>query len=230
MIDKDELLESIKPGMDLTKRVFWIIYSYELIYPGYAEEALCKLEKIGCMKARVYYASVVKEFMPQSNEEGKTLSNRHYAAISDRQEEKVAVDEGIAVADVNKTGTDFQIPEAHATVCNPVKSEKATANFDSAKGKKSAKFAMVNAKELLEMDIPDPEYAVEGLLPIGVCLFGGPPKSYKSYMCLDMCLCICQGRDFLGFEAQKSACLYLDLESSERRPRYRIKQILNETV
>lgn len=61
---------------------------------------------------------------------------------------------------------------------------------------------------------------------MGLAILGAPPKSFKSYMCLDMCLCICQGFDFLGFQTQKSACLYMDLESTRRRPKTRIAQIL----
>ena len=45
-------------------------------------------------------------------------------------------------------------------------------------------------------------------------------------MCLDMALCICRGFDFLGFRTKKCACLYMDLESTRRRPKSRMEQIL----
>lgn len=84
----------------------------------------------------------------------------------------------------------------------------------------------ITASDLMDLDLPPLEYIVEDFLPLGLGLLGAPPKSFKSYMCLDMCLCICQGFDFLGFKTKKSACLYMDLESTRRRPKARIGQIL----
>ena len=84
----------------------------------------------------------------------------------------------------------------------------------------------ITASELQGLDLPPMEYIVQDFLPLGLAILGAPPKSFKSYMCLDMCLCICQGFDFLGFQTKKSACLYMDLESTRRRPKTRIAQIL----
>ncbi len=84
----------------------------------------------------------------------------------------------------------------------------------------------ITAKELQGLDIPPLEFIVESFLPLGLAVLGAPPKSFKSYMCLDMCLCICRGFDFMGFKTKKAACLYMDLESTRRRPKNRINQIL----
>lgn len=84
----------------------------------------------------------------------------------------------------------------------------------------------VSAAELMTMNLPPLVYLVDKILPLGLCMLGAPSKYYKSYMALDMCLCICEGRPFLGFETTKSGCLYLDLESTKRRPQSRIRQIL----
>lgn len=85
---------------------------------------------------------------------------------------------------------------------------------------------IITAKDLQGLDIPPLKFIVEKLLPLGLIVLGAPPKSFKSYMCLDMCLSICQGLDFLGFKTKKCSCLYLDLESTRRRPKTRLEQIL----
>jgi hypothetical protein len=45
-------------------------------------------------------------------------------------------------------------------------------------------------------------------------------------MCIDLALSICSGKVFLGRKTHKTEVLYCDLESTRRRPRDRIKQIL----
>ena len=105
---------------------------------------------------------------------------------------------------------------------------RTTTNVDGAivPAKPRDHFDMISAKELQGLDIPPLEFIVDEFLPLGLTLLGAPPKSFKSYMCLQMCLCICQGFDFMGFKTQKCDCLYLDLESTRRRPKNRIDQIL----
>ena len=48
----------------------------------------------------------------------------------------------------------------------------------------------------------------------------------KSYMALGLCVAICQGAKFLGFDCTKHDCLYFDLESTKRRPKNRLDQIV----
>lgn len=85
---------------------------------------------------------------------------------------------------------------------------------------------VISARDLQKLDIPPAEFIIRDFLPLGLALLGAPAKSYKSYMCLDMALCICRGFDFLGFRTKKCACLYMDLESTRRRPKSRMEQIL----
>lgn len=47
-------------------------------------------------------------------------------------------------------------------------------------------------------------------------------------MALQLCVAICSGGSFLGFKCSKRACLYLDLESTERRPKNRLNQMLGK--
>ena len=84
----------------------------------------------------------------------------------------------------------------------------------------------VTAAELDNMDIPPIDWIVEKILPVGLSMIGAPSKYYKSYMALGMCVAICNGGKFLGFDCNKNGCLYLDLESTKRRPKNRLDQIL----
>ena len=70
MASREELLQSIQPGMRLErldKNFFLKIYGYELTWPGFAEVALTKLQGAGCNKARNYYTCIVVEY--QYNDE-----------------------------------------------------------------------------------------------------------------------------------------------------------------
>ena len=58
---KDELLNSIRPDMRLTKDFFRRVYGYEISYPGFAEEAISALEAAGCTRAREHYEIWVGE-------------------------------------------------------------------------------------------------------------------------------------------------------------------------
>jgi len=84
----------------------------------------------------------------------------------------------------------------------------------------------VTAAELEKMDIPPIEWLVEKILPIGLSMLGAPSKYFKSYMALWLCIAICNGWKFLNFNCTRHACLYLDLESTKRRPKNRLEQIL----
>lgn len=85
---------------------------------------------------------------------------------------------------------------------------------------------MISASELQKLEIPPQEFVVDGLVPHGLTALGAPPKSYKSFMCLDMAICACLGDSFMGFHTKQCDVLYLDLESTKRRPKERMKLIL----
>lgn len=88
----------------------------------------------------------------------------------------------------------------------------------------------INAKDLLKEYIAPLEYLVDKIIPaVGLAMLGAPSKYYKSYMCIDMGLCVAEGVKFLGFDTKKSGVLYMDLESTKRRPKTRLEQILNGT-
>lgn len=65
---KEALLESLQPGLKLTKALFNKIYGYEISYPGFAEIALVRLEQLGSSKAREHYNNIVGEYEQKQNE------------------------------------------------------------------------------------------------------------------------------------------------------------------
>jgi hypothetical protein len=62
MASREELLQSINPGMKLDKNFFLRIYGYEISYPGFAQIALDKLKAAGCSKAGEYYIKITSEY------------------------------------------------------------------------------------------------------------------------------------------------------------------------
>ena len=87
----------------------------------------------------------------------------------------------------------------------------------------------ISAAELDKEDISPIEWLIEDILPVGLLMTGAPSKSRKSYMALDVCISICTGTKFLGFHCNKHACLYFDLESTKRRPKSRLNQIMGDS-
>lgn len=84
----------------------------------------------------------------------------------------------------------------------------------------------LSARELQEMDLGELRFLVSDLLPQGLALLVSPPKYGKSWLVLDLCLCVSSGRPFLGHKTERTGCLYLALEDSERRLKGRMNAIL----
>ena len=68
MPSRQELLNSIQPNMKLKKNFFMRIYGYEITWPGFAEQALIELERVGCSKAREYYQRFISKYKQEHNE------------------------------------------------------------------------------------------------------------------------------------------------------------------
>lgn len=59
---REDLMESLKPGMILRKSTFRKILGYEITTSGFADEAIKKLEDAGCSRAREYYTAAYTEY------------------------------------------------------------------------------------------------------------------------------------------------------------------------
>lgn len=84
-------------------------------------------------------------------------------------------------------------------------------------------------KDLMEKDIPEPVVYVgvgreDPLLVEGTCILSAKPKLGKSWFVLGLCLAICRGEEFLGYQTKQCSCLYLDLETSEGLQKKRLKK------
>lgn len=87
-------------------------------------------------------------------------------------------------------------------------------------------FKLINAAELGRKDIPPIQFLVDKTLAPGCCLLAGPHKGGKSYLALQLCLCIAGDEDFLGLPTKHGDCLYCALEDSEKRLQSRMRQLL----
>lgn len=84
-----------------------------------------------------------------------------------------------------------------------------------------------SAAELQKTTMKEPEWLVKDMLPEGLAILSAPSKAGKSWMVLQMCLAITQGKDYIGFKTVKTGCLYYALEDSKRRLKDRINKVLN---
>ena len=57
-------------------------------------------------------------------------------------------------------------------------------------------------------------FIVDRLLAPGLYILAGAPKVGKSWLVLDLCLSVAEGRDFLGQRTEKGQVVYLALEDS----------------
>ncbi len=65
---RQELLDSIHPGMKLNKAFFRRIYAYSIYCPEFADKAIKALTDAGCSKAQAYYDDVVSECKRKQDE------------------------------------------------------------------------------------------------------------------------------------------------------------------
>ena len=73
MASREELLQSIRPGMKLNRAFFLKVYGYEITWPGFQDTAIKALEDAGCSKAREYYDSVVGEYEKEHQKQVKEV-------------------------------------------------------------------------------------------------------------------------------------------------------------
>lgn len=82
---------------------------------------------------------------------------------------------------------------------------------------------MVSMREVSEMAFDEPEFIVNGLVPIGVTVLGGKAKSGKSVFLLDLAKSVAKGTLFLKkYACEKVNIILLPLEDSLQRINKRI--------
>ncbi|MDE7054921.1 MAG: bifunctional DNA primase/polymerase [Oscillospiraceae bacterium] len=93
--------------------------------------------------------------------------------------------------------------------------------------KEARPLSTISAPELQQADLPPVKYLVEGMLPDGTGLLTAASKIGKSWMVLDLGLCVAAGRPFLGRCTHQAGVLYLALEDSLNRLQDRMNKVLN---
>lgn len=88
----------------------------------------------------------------------------------------------------------------------------------------------ISAQELQQKEIPPARFVVVDMLPQGLSMLASPPKYGKSWFVLDLCLSVASGDVFLNHRTNKSGCLYLALEDSERRLKDRMSKLLMSRI
>lgn len=89
MASREELIESIRPGMKLDKAFFMKVYGYEISYPGFKETAIKTLIDAGCSKAEGYYNQIVGEYQRKRDVELKEVARdyiREYAKDREKRQ------------------------------------------------------------------------------------------------------------------------------------------------
>lgn len=80
--------------------------------------------------------------------------------------------------------------------------------------------------DLLSMDTPDEVWIVEKLIPQGITLLTGAPRSCKTYIMQDMALAVIQGKPFLGhFETTQTNILIIDEENNKALAKKRFSSL-----
>jgi hypothetical protein len=79
------------------------------------------------------------------------------------------------------------------------------------------------------MDLPKPEFIIEGLLPRGLSFLAGPAKYGKTYLNLQLAVCVASGEDFLGFKVPAPVpVLYLYLEGDAAQVKQRLTDLYGD--
>ncbi len=102
--------------------------------------------------------------------------------------------------------------------------------IDRARVSMSSDFAITNAPALLAENIPPVQFVVPGLIPVGLTLIAGKPKSRKSYLCVDLCHAVSTGTEVLGRECNVSDVLYICLEGGRPLLQQRIREVSGDEV
>lgn len=72
---REPLMRSLRPDMKLYKSTFKKILGLDITTPGFAEDALTRLEILGCSRAREYYETVKAEWQQEHDAQMKSVAH-----------------------------------------------------------------------------------------------------------------------------------------------------------
>ena len=93
---------------------------------------------------------------------------------------------------------------------------------------KFARYKVERVSDLLERDVPETEFIIPGMLPVGLGMLLAPPKFGKSWFCLDLAISIVTGTDFIGMHTNRCEVFYAALEDGDPRLKSRIREVGGE--
>lgn len=89
---------------------------------------------------------------------------------------------------------------------------------------------LYSCEYVMDTALQKTQFVVDRLLAPGLYILAGAPKIGKSWLVLDLCLSVAEGKDFLGHKTEKSQVVYLALEDSLLRLQNRIYELTDEPV
>lgn len=84
----------------------------------------------------------------------------------------------------------------------------------------------VDVADLLEMEIPELNWVLPGILPEGVTILGGKPKMGKSFLSQNIALSAVSSIPVIGTTARQGGVLYLGMEDHAKDLQNRMRQML----
>lgn len=88
---------------------------------------------------------------------------------------------------------------------------------------------LIDARQLLATELREPNFAVPGIIPEGLTILAGKPKTGKSWLGLGTGIAVASGGRALGrIQVDRGDVLYLALEDTQRRLQERLKAILRD--
>jgi len=101
-------------------------------------------------------------------------------------------------------------------------------NSNSQQQPPKKQFKIYTARDLFEMEFPEPRWAIRDILPEGLTILAGRPKSGKSWMALGLSVAVTKGGVALGrYQALEGEALFIGLEDKLNRLRDRLEMMLN---
>ena len=85
---------------------------------------------------------------------------------------------------------------------------------------------ILSAAALMEKHMPPLRWALREVVPQGYCVFAGPPKLGKTWLCYQLAHAVASGGALFGQDAELAPVLMLALEDGERRAQDRLRKVL----
>jgi len=89
---------------------------------------------------------------------------------------------------------------------------------------------IISAEQLQNKDFQNTEFIVDKIIPVGMTLLIGAPKTGKSWLLLLLSQIIAMGITIFGFKAKRVPVLYYTLEDSVKRCKYRLNKLYGGNI